>query len=264
MPIYNCDHCDKEFNNVTHLQDHMFMGIGCSITEKKNIDCDDCGASFTTKKALAYHIKTQHQNETKKEIESLKKTLEIVTNKLSALEKRKPGRPSKIMTHIGNNTNVDSIGVNNISNQQINNQQIIMVEYGGEDISMLTLEEKQAIVNAKYDAIRKCAELLHCNPKKPELRNLSVTNLRSNIGHQYKRGKFRIKSKDGMLEDFARDKAQNVQDILDENKVVISKAARDKLEDLLHLVDKNNDEQMKTLKRELEVLLYEENKTIVM
>ena len=103
---------------------------------------------------------------------------------------------------------------------------------------------------------------MHCSPNHPELRNIAITNLRANTGLLYKNGKFRIRAKDGMMEDLIRDKANNVQELLDEGGIIISKATREKLEHLLELINDNDTEQMKTLKKEVEFLLYEENKRI--
>ena len=59
-----------------------------------------------------------------------------------------------------------------------------------------------------------------------------------------------------------RDKASNIQDILDEDEITITKAIRERLTNLLDLINEDNDQQMQALKKELEYLLYEENKSI--
>ena len=279
MVVYVCEKCGKQFLRVPDFQDHIASNNGCEIFLNKTIECNLCNSKFTSEKGLKNHKHNIHNvprpmNANKK----LELELELLKNRMAELEKikRKPGRPKKQTNNSsiqGNNNNItnitadtvnntNNINTTNIGNQQIN-QQIIMVDYGKEEISRLTLEEKKAILNAKYDAIRKCAELLHCNPNKPELRNILVTNLRSNMAQLYKNGKFRVKTKDSMLEDFVRDKASNVQEILDEDDIEISASIREKLEHLLSLVDEDDPNQMKMLKKELEILLYEENRYII-
>ena len=272
---YECEKCGKKFINIVHLQEHIKSDLACEKYMKKTIECEDCGKKFTLEKNKKSHQERSCINskipkkktikqiliEQQEEIKNLKKTLEKT--------KRKPGRPKKNMGTNINNSTIDTLNntnnnistQNNIGKQEIN-QNFFIVEYGNEDISELTLDEKKSILHSKYDAIRKCAEVMHCNPNHPELRNIAITNLRANTGLIFKNGKFRIRTKDGMLEDLIRDKANNVQDILDEGGIIISKATRDKLTHLLELVNENDTEQMKNLKQDLEFLLYEENKTI--
>jgi hypothetical protein len=266
MVKYICDKCKKEFANICSFQEHISSEKSCDIYINKKYKCDNCENCFTTQRSKKNHMLTSCKN--KLDANKLKEQLEEAKQTIKNLEhqiKRKPGRPKKInINTLGNNNTINTTTadtINNIGKQEIN-QQFFIVEYGNEDISELTLDEKKSILHSKYDAIRKCAEIMHCNPNHPELRNIAITNLRSNTGLIFKNGKFRIRTKDGMLEDLIRDKANNVQDILDEGGIIISKATRDKLTHLLELVNDNDAEQMKNLKQELEFLLYEENKTI--
>jgi hypothetical protein len=264
MTNYNCEICDKVFNKLSDLHDHISSDNGCEIYLRKNVSCSICNSKFTSSNGLRNHINNIHK---KSKTNDLEQELQKLKNRVHQIEniKRKPGRPKKINNNISGSHNIvnnaDKQEINNINKQEIN-QQIIIVDYGNEDISKLTKDEKKAIINSKYDAIRKCTEILHCNPKYPEFRNISISNLRSNIGHQFKNGKFRVKSKDGLLEDLIRDKASNVQEILDEEEIKVSKVIKEKLDHLLSLIDEFDNEQIKTLKKELEYLLYEENKNI--
>jgi hypothetical protein len=264
MVEYECEKCRKKFNILSSFQDHILSNKGCEKQLKKQYSCENCEKNFTTDKAKKYHMIVSCKNKIdinklqEEEIKKMKERIEILEK-----TKRKPGRPKKIQNNIMNNSNNTNIGKQENTNiGTINNQNITIIDYGNEDISMLTLEEKKAILNAKYDAIRKCAEIMHCNPNHPEMRNVLISNLRANIGQQYKKGKFRIKSKDELLEDVIRDKANNVQDILEEGLVSISKIAYEKICNLLELINEDDKKQMSELKIELEHLLYEENRDI--
>jgi len=266
MAIYECEKCKKIFVQLSDFQKHMTSSNGCELYKKKKYECENCEKKFSTEKTKKYHQESSCIVDKKKK-ETIKEILVRQQEEIDRLKeeniknKRKPGRPKKIIT-----TNINSNNNNNNNNNTnigtINNQNITIIDYGSEDISMLTLEEKKAILNAKYDAIRKCAEIMHCNPNHPEMRNILISNLRANIGQQYKKGKFRIKSKDELLEDVIRDKANNVQDILEEGLVSISKIAYEKICNLLELINEDDKKQMSELKIELEHLLYEENRDI--
>jgi DNA-directed RNA polymerase subunit RPC12/RpoP len=268
---YICGSCGKLFEYLAHFQEHISSSTACEKQKKKTILCDLCGSKFTSTKGLTNHKNNIHKIPRPSDKQKVfEQELEKMKARMTEIEKakRKPGRPKKISSQVstnnGNISTADTINNNttNIGKQEINNQQIFIVQYGDEDISSLTDAEKKTILNSKYDAIKKCTEIMHCNPNHPELRNISITNLRSGTGLLYKNGKFRIRTKDGMLEDLIRDKANNVQEMLDEGGIIISKATRDKLTHLLELVNDNDEGQMKNLKQELEFLLYEENKSI--
>ena len=53
---YKCDICGKGYNNIGNFKEHVHQHHGTS-TERKVLECDECGKSFKTKYGLKLHKK---------------------------------------------------------------------------------------------------------------------------------------------------------------------------------------------------------------
>ena len=58
----------------------------------------------------------------------------------------------------------------------IENVQINLVAFGNEDFSFLSEEQRKLILSKGLKGPCKYVELVHCNPEKPEYKNLKITN----------------------------------------------------------------------------------------
>jgi hypothetical protein len=271
MPIYNCEKCEKEFTQLCDFQKHVLSINGCELYVNKKYECENCGKKFSTGKTKNYHqetscIKGNKDNKiTMKELllqqqEEIKKMKE----KIETLEKtkRKPGRPKKIEQQIkisgDNNINIGKQKIIN-DNSRTNN---VIINFGQEDISMLTNKEKEKILNKAWSSIVELIKVLHCNEKRPETRNICLTNLRSNDIYVYENGKFRTKNKEETINDLIQVRAGDIQEILEEYEGEMKEKTRKALMNLLDLINDKDEEQLKKTNQDVSRLLYDENKKI--
>ena len=116
----------------------------------KNFPCRYCNSNYKYKQS-----RWKHEQVCKNETISLKRQIEILTKKVDDLSK------TRQTVTINNNTN-NTIIINGI---------------GKEDISFLSLEDKQNIMKAGLNSIFKLIEKLNFNTNKPENHNFCVTSI---------------------------------------------------------------------------------------
>ena len=73
---------------------------------------------------------------------------------------------------------------NNINNGSINNGTINIVKFGSEDLSsILSQSEVLKILNRKMSSLEESIKLIHFNDKRPQLKNIYITNLKDQYAY---------------------------------------------------------------------------------
>jgi len=165
--ILSCENCGKEFSRQDNLKRHI---------EKR------CAKNKETKyiKDLIVMMKEEHI----KEKENLKDQIELLLDK------------------VGNN----NISVGNKTNNTTINNTIVLNNYGQEDLSHITDALKTELLKIPYGMIPKMIEEVHFNSKKPENKNIILTNSRDNKLKVYKNNKWVYKDKTETLNDLVDSK----------------------------------------------------------
>jgi uncharacterized C2H2 Zn-finger protein len=125
--------------------------ICAQISKKTNNElvCDHCSMVFTRKSSKKRHINENHCN-------ILKNNTQI--------------------TNCNNTNNNITINTQNTQNTQNNQNNIHINCYGKEDLSYITKDVLQDIMNQPLTGIPKLIEMIHLNPNHPENNNIKLVN----------------------------------------------------------------------------------------
>ena len=165
----------------------------------------------------------------------------------------------KLLDKVGNTTNIQT---NNIESNIQNN--IILNNYGKEDLSHITDKFKEQLIKIPYSMIPKMIEAVHFNDERPENKNISLTNKKDNLIKIFKDNKWVYQGKeetinslvDGkylILDSFYETKFENSENEIDEiNEKDTTKKDYTKFREFFEKGDK---ELVEKLKRECELVL---------
>ena len=278
---FRCKICEKNYASNSSLWNHnkkyhtdIVTEKSLTITEKsltiteksltipEKLRCLYCNKLFSRIDNM--HV---HQNKYCKEknkqftlIEENKLLKEQLSNLLKS-NKMHPKTFQKINNQLINN---------NITNN--NNINITYVKFGDEKLSeILTDNEMQKILFECRLGINKSIELTHFNDKRPELKNIIITNLQNNIGYVFNGEKFEAKPKDDILGDLFDKHLDNIEnyisdsDILQtkiQNNVVLDKIVNHRFPKFIE--DLNNDKYRTDKINELKLLTYNKSDSKVL
>jgi hypothetical protein len=296
MTTYNCDLCNFETRIKTHLNthhntkkhkinkekaDHKFQKSSTkehktaqSIAQKstkqhntyKNHRCDYCFIILKTKANLTRHLKhycksyspSNNVDEMEKKIKNIEELLED-QQKLHEKEKKLLYKQiEKLLDKVGNTTNIQH---NNIESNIQNN--IILNNYGKEDLSHITDTFKEQLIKIPYSMIPKMIEAVHFNDKKPENKNISLTNKKDNLIKIFKNNKWIYQGKeetinslvDGkycILDSYYEDNFENSDNDIIRTGNEITKTNYGKFR---HYFEKSEKDLVEKLKKECEIVL---------
>ena len=152
--------------------------------KQKNFFCENCGTCFSSKASKRRH--QLHRCKVKNNINTLIEDLEakhkeekdILHNKIDQLIEK-----------VGNRTT-------NITN---NTQNIILNNYGNEDMSHITNDIKTNLLKIPFAMIPKMIEAVHFNDEKPENKNILLPNKKDNLVKIFKENKWVHLNKDDVI-----------------------------------------------------------------
>jgi len=168
------------------------------ITISSNI-CDYCNKKFSTRQGKYKHQKFYCKS--KKEQESQNHLMEEILKRLKELEKENKEKDKLIYKLLKNNKSNLNKGIINNANQQINNNNLTINNFGSENIDYITEKVFYKLLNTPSHAIPKLIELKHFDPKHPENHNVKVTNLHDKYAKIYKDKKWLTKNKKEVIDD---------------------------------------------------------------
>ena len=169
---YTCQFCKKAYSTNSNLHKHMKK---CS-----NVDLSDNG------KVVNYIKDIQKENkEMKKEKKKMRKEIAKLIDKLA-----------------------ESSTTNNNNNIQ---QNIIINNYGKENLDYLTPEYLTHLLKIPFQCIQSLVKNIHFNPKHPENHNIKITNKKQNLATVYNSGIWEFKDKKDVIENIV-DNSYNILD----------------------------------------------------
>lgn len=242
-------------------------------SENKNNECPFCSKCFSTKCNLNKHVKRsckvvkseekekqnifdklmkefeeKHNNQIKELQEQNKKLAEIVIK----LSDKKHDDKSDFKE---NNTNSNNTINNTNSNNTFNQQQIVMVGHGKEDITKLTKKDFVRVLGKGYSAVLQLTDDMHFSEKCPEFHNVYIPSMKEKYGMIYNGKTWDLINKDELVENIYADKKDIIDEKFDEFYDALSKSKKDALERWFD-DDMSANKSIDKIKDKIKLLLY--------
>ena len=213
---------------------------------QKTIVCEYCNKLFSTRGHLMRHKKRActylKQND---ETMVLKEELKIQKKMNMKLENEKKmlyKQIEQLLDKVGNTT------INQTQN-------IILNNFGKEDLSHITDTLKDQLLKIPYCSIPKLIEHVHFNDDKPENKNISLTNIRDNKIKVFCGDKWIYKNKDETITDLVDEKYNIIDSHYDTNCDNLELKTQVNYEKFRAFYDDNDKQLHDNLKKECELLI---------
>jgi hypothetical protein len=180
--IFKCSFCEKTFTLQSNKRRHELHRC------KENPDFMDILLDSKNTKIKSLENKNEALQKDKEKLEEERKEL---YKQVSTL--------------------LDKVGDTNIQNN------IILNNYGNEDLSHITDSLKTELLGIPYASIPKMIEAIHFNDKKPENKNIMITNKKENLVKVFEGDKWIYKNKNETISELVDKKYS----IIDEHYDVI-------------------------------------------
>ena len=149
----------------------------------KDYNCNFCNRDFCTKASLRRHM--IHRCKNKENIHLLKNSEKYI-KKLEKEKEQLYKHIEALIKKAGNTTTTNNLNLNS---------------YGKEDLSHITDSFKTNLIKGPFRMIPKMIEAVHFNDKKPENKNISLTNKKENVIKVFKGGKWKYYNKNDIMEE---------------------------------------------------------------
>ena len=217
--INQCKYCNKILSRYDSLSRHMK-----TCKEKKEVELT--------------MIQNEEMIKIKKESEDMKKEIEELKN-------------FKIQTQ--NNI------TNNHNNSHNKTNNIIINNYGDEDLKHLRTRDFKKLLNGIYSAFPKLIEKIHFDPEHPENQNIKYPNMNKPFLKIMKDDKWQFVNKTDELLDLIDAKCFMLKDkyyeILEKKKYNITDTQREKIEEFMKKYHEEERETTKELLKRTELML---------
>tara|TARA_A100001015_G_C14477958_1_gene514341 strand:- start:101 stop:577 length:477 start_codon:yes stop_codon:yes gene_type:complete len=144
---------------------------------------------------------------------------------------------------------ISKVGDTNIQNN------IIINNYGDEDMSHITDKIKNELLKIPYGAIPKLIERVHFNDEKPENKNILLPNKKDNMLKVYHGDKWIYKNKSETIRDLIDSKYMIIDNHYDEVKRDVSDGIHSSYTKFRKFYDEGDEELIKELKKECDLVL---------
>ena len=219
--------------------------------ETKSLICEYCGIELKTQPILMRHIRKYCKvkksenpennliNEFKKVMNEHKKEKEKLYDYIEMLIEKKG----------------DTI---NIENQT--NNQIILNNFGSEDISHISDKFMQKLLVIPYVSVQKLIEKVHFSNKKPENKNIALTNKKEKMIKIYKNNKWKYKNRDEIMDEIINTNYTRIDDYYSEKgKENLNDSHNKRYEEFQEKFEKQEDDLHTKIRNESEMILMSDN-----
>jgi hypothetical protein len=270
---YSCKYCSKVYKSTHSRSNHYRIyhkeeisqnsvksksnTSQISVKSKSNLSqilinnelfkCNFCDNTYKHNQSKWKHEK-KCKNKTnqnaidiiKKKYDDLKKENIEIKEMLSNILKEckiHPKTLQKINKNLINSNNNNNI-TNNTNNGTINT--INIVKFGSEDLaSILSQTEILKILNRQRSSLEESIKLTHFNKKRPELKNIYITNLKDQYAYIFDGSKFIAVLKTDVLNELVDNHFENIELSVEEYKDKLNSKTIDVLD---KFIEKINDE----------------------
>jgi len=236
MPKFECKRCHRSFTRKYNLERHEDKKKQCEenkqimtkknapkrtithlkriITQNNAFECNHCNRIFKRNWDLKRHLKTCKEKIKTEKKEEEDKKLEILNAKIKLLELKKA---LNITNNTNNNNSTNSTNNTNSNNTVNINNNIILNDYGKENIDFLKDQKYKKLISGilkhGINGMQKYISYKYCNPNQPENMTIKYTNQRSNKLKVRKNNKWKTRNKRDVLEELY-DRDKNVEEVL--------------------------------------------------
>jgi hypothetical protein len=251
-----CEKCDGEFESMWYLNRHLKRKTPCNKEEKEKYDldcrtCEYCFGVFSTVCRKQTHLPICKQKPT--EVNELKQIIAQLNDKLNK-------------QNIEMNTKLDNISkkieipttINNTTNIQ---QNIIVIPFGKEDISFITLKDYKKIFGKGCYSIPEILKLIHCNDSKPEFMNVYIKNYKDDYILTFDGKDWNVEKKDDILNNMLQSKKYLLESKFEDFQEELPKHAIDMFHKFLERSDDN--EVINCIKDEMKNMFYKNRKHVI-
>ena len=245
----NTNEHKKNTNEHTVNTKEHYSILNTDKLTKKPVICEFCGNSFNTKASMRRHMKKYckvNPNQIEKMIIAKDYKIESLEKDKQKLEEEK----SQLYTQVA--TLLDKVGdTTNIQNN------IILNNYGNEDLSHITDALKTNMLNLPFCAIPKMIEAIHFNDEKPENKNIVIPNKKENLVKVFQGDKWIYKNKSETITDLVDSKYTIIDEHYDglyENNLV-NPNIKTTFSKFRQFYEEGDVELVEKLKRECELIL---------
>ena len=215
----------------------------------KSHKCQFCESFFNTRASKRRHEK----HYCRENPDFVDKIIDAKNSKIKKLQKEKEKweqekqelykQVSTLLEKVGDTTNIQN--------------NIILNNYGSEDLSHITDKLKTELLNIPYCAIPKMIEAIHFNDEKPENKNIMLPNKKENLVKVYEGNKWVYKNKNETITDLVDSKYTIIDDHYEEldNDNKIPGNIKTTFTKFRKFYDEGDAEMVDKLKKECELVL---------
>jgi hypothetical protein len=252
---YICEKCDKVFTEKRYYDQHLKKKLPCNSDELAIYKANKCKCEYCHDKFASVQSVHKHMEKcTKKpsEIEELKQLIADLKNQVTTLS----------VNGIVNNGVINNVTNNNVTNNNNSNNTLvqIIVPYGNEDLSFLTVNDYKRIFKKGCFSIPELISMVHCNEAHPECMNIYIKNLKDDYILIYDGNEWMIKEKTIIFDNILMKKKVFLEDKFDDYYDQLSFVEKQLFKKFLERYDV--DEVINNIKLELKMLLYNNRKAI--
>ena len=217
------------------------------LTPEK-FSCKYCDKEFTRKDSLNRHINKFCKKKEKKSdiLEFYKKESEA-----NKIEKEKLyDYIEKLIEKTG-----DTYNIENTQNNQIN-----LNNFGNEDISHITDKFMQKMLCIPYVGVQKLIEKIHFSNKKPENKNIALTNKKEKMIKIFANNKWKYKSKEEILDELINTNYTRMDDFYSEKgKDKLTDNKKNNFNEFQDKFEGNEEKLYQKIKNDCEMILLSDN-----
>jgi hypothetical protein len=293
----------KKSNYDDHKNRKNKCSQNLNILVKKNNKLDDnscnyCGKTFSKRGNLVTHMKNnckkfKEKEKEKQEIfdklkkveeeaEKLRDKLKTIndpsiqnntTNNINNIDNNKTNNITNTINNIHNDNstvnNIDNSIVNNIdnsinsTNNINNNNNIMLVNYGDEDMGKFGKEKIANAMKKVYSSPLALTELIHFNPKYPEYHNVFIPKMNEKYAMVYEDDDWKILHKDKLANRIYYDKRNFVEEKYEDYKDYFTEP---KINALIRFIEDDRNgykDGSGEIKEEIKLLLYNNRKMVI-
>ena len=247
--MFKCYNCKKSLSSRQRLQYHIKNNV-CSLINKVNSQfyCSACDKYYKTKYTLLNHLNLKHSKKISNETKIIKKNGYVcdICNKYFCRSdsltrhKEKYCRTKNYTTIINN--------INNTTNIQNN---IIINNFGNENMKFIKDDEILECINRCYSCIPELFKLIHIDT--PENRNLYLSNMKDSFLYLYKNNKWELNDLDKILQYIKDDKKDLMEKYFLKNINKFKSFKKKNINKMIH--DYNNGKLNKQYDKTLKMIL---------
>jgi glutaredoxin len=247
--IYCCEKCKAEFLKKSNYDQHINRKTPCILEKKEQYDLNKRSCQYCPKILASVNGAKVHMLTCKYKPSDMEKLTQIIIEMNNEMKEMKKEIKEKI-----NTPNITNI-TNNIQNN------IIMIPFGKEDLSFLTLKDYKKIFNKGCYSIPEIIKLIHCNDDKPEYMNVYIKNFKDEYMFTFDGKDWDIEKKDVVLNNMIENKKNFLESKFDDMQNELPQYAINMFKKFLERSDDN--EVINSIKDELKNMFYKNRNHVI-